>query len=67
VIGLKTVIDVDGCGADRTTIHPPIMQGDPMARSKNKQKRKSIKFKLKRTKRAERKKRLLKSSQGIRK
>jgi hypothetical protein len=38
-----------------------------MARSKNKQKRKSIKFKLKRTKRAERKKRLLKSSQGIRK
>jgi hypothetical protein len=38
-----------------------------MARSKNKQKRKSLKFKLKRTRRAERKKRLQKSALSMKK
>jgi hypothetical protein len=38
-----------------------------MARSKNKQKRKSLKFKLKRTKREERKKRLQKSALSMKK
>ena len=38
-----------------------------MARSKNKQKRKSLKFKLKRTKRVERKKRLQKSALSMKK
>lgn len=38
-----------------------------MARSKNKQKRKSIKFKQKRDRRAERKKRLHKSAIGLKK
>ena len=38
-----------------------------MARSKNKQKRKTIKFKQKRTRKAERKKRLHKSAMGLKK
>jgi hypothetical protein len=45
-----------------------IIEEEPvMARSKNKQKRKSLKFKLKRTRRAERKKRLQKSALSMKK